>query len=351
MTQKVQLWNITDNRPSKIEESTIDYEQQLEDWLADDISLLDSNLLAIGRQVRTAFGGIIDILCLDREGNTVVVELKKKQAPREVTAQALDYASWVSQLSHEDLAGIAGHKLSNWGSLESSFEDRFEIPLPEILNAEHKSLIVAESMDESTERIVKYLSEQGVPINGATFQHFMDGDGKKILARVFLIEPEEADANARPRSKRVSQTVEGLRNMAYSNGMGELWDHMRDSVRGLFNWITYPESTACDYKFLDGRWRTLFFTHAVPREGAAGLPFFVHATRLSTFSGLDVNQIRDMLPSDSVVADEEARTWRFSSDEERQSAQGFKGQYPSKEDITRFINGLKDAQKNKQSKE
>jgi RecB family endonuclease NucS len=90
IVQKIRLWEITGNRePVEIETSPISFERQLEDWLARDISILDPDLLVIGKQVRTDSGGAIDLLCLDSAGNTVVVELKRGLTPREVTAQAL----------------------------------------------------------------------------------------------------------------------------------------------------------------------------------------------------------------------------------------------------------------------
>jgi len=46
-------------------------------------------------------GGIIDLLCIDESGNLIVVELKRDKTPREVTAQTLDYASWVDSLTSE----------------------------------------------------------------------------------------------------------------------------------------------------------------------------------------------------------------------------------------------------------
>ena len=48
------------------------------------------------------------LLCLDEVGDVVVVELKRDKTPREITAQALDYGSWVKDLSHERIATIAG---------------------------------------------------------------------------------------------------------------------------------------------------------------------------------------------------------------------------------------------------
>ena len=94
--QQVRIWEITADRTlSEIPARYADLEQWIEDWLADDISVLDPSLLVIGRQVRTSFGGAVDLLCMDGDGNLVVVELKRGQTPRDVAAQALEYSSWV----------------------------------------------------------------------------------------------------------------------------------------------------------------------------------------------------------------------------------------------------------------
>ena len=122
--QEVRLWEvICGKRLRKIEESKISLEVQLEDWLAKDISLLDPNLLVIGRQVYTDFGKVMDLLCLDKVGDTVVVELKKGQTPRDTVAQALEYTSWVKDLSHERITEIADEYLSKGGS--SSLAEAF----------------------------------------------------------------------------------------------------------------------------------------------------------------------------------------------------------------------------------
>ena len=53
-----------------------------------------SRVLVIGRQVRTNFGGLIDLLCVDRAGNAVVLERMHDRSPRDTLAQALEYASF-----------------------------------------------------------------------------------------------------------------------------------------------------------------------------------------------------------------------------------------------------------------
>ena len=106
--QQVRLWEVTsDEKLNPIHNDEINLEERLEGWLANDISVLNPNLLVIGSQVQTDFGGRIDLLCLDDNGDTVIVELKKSKTHREVTAQALDYASWVRGLSSDKIISIA----------------------------------------------------------------------------------------------------------------------------------------------------------------------------------------------------------------------------------------------------
>ncbi|RLG19778.1 hypothetical protein DRN74_06385 [Candidatus Micrarchaeota archaeon] len=108
MPQDIRLWAIEKGDSLKeIRRSRLDWEERIEKWLEQDISIVSDDLLVIGRQVETDFGGLIDLLCLDRTGDLVIVELKRDKTPREVTAQALDYASWVKELSSERVTEIA----------------------------------------------------------------------------------------------------------------------------------------------------------------------------------------------------------------------------------------------------
>jgi RecB family endonuclease NucS len=61
-------------------------EKELEDLLCTNIEILNKNWFVIGRQVKTSAGKYNDILCMDRDGDLVIVELKKALIPREVTA-------------------------------------------------------------------------------------------------------------------------------------------------------------------------------------------------------------------------------------------------------------------------
>jgi RecB family endonuclease NucS len=105
--QTIRLWKIDDKKLLEVEKSKLNLEERLEDWIEDNVSIISSNLLVIGRQVKTRYGGLIDVLCIDEKGDIVIVELKRDKTPREITAQVLDYASWVKNLTAEQVQEIA----------------------------------------------------------------------------------------------------------------------------------------------------------------------------------------------------------------------------------------------------
>lgn len=339
--QKIRLWEVSDGKLAEIQGNRIPLEEQLEDWLASDISALDQNLLVIGRQVETDYGGFIDLLCLDSRGDTVVVELKKGKTPREVTAQALDYSSWVRGLSAERLAEIADRYFASENALAPAFQDKFSEELPGELNLGHRSLVVAEEIDASTERIVRYLSDMNVPVNVATVQHFRDKDGREILAQVYLIEPEEAEAKAQSKSNRTTyHRLASLQSKADENGIGELFANLRNGVRGMFRAQT---QTATNLGFVvslaEGRTRTVFIALAKPDDTTRGMEVRIHATRLQSYLGISWDDLRPWLP-ETIEAHDIVRQWSYDP-EERTNAVGYRAFFTSTEEVDRFLDGLR----------
>lgn len=143
----------------------------------------------IGRQVRTPYGKYIDLLSMDEDGNLDVLELKRDRTPRDVVAQVLDYGSWVSKLDRESVIGLANEHLHE--PFEVAFEEVFGVAPPDELNHETQLTIIATELDSSSERIVSYLREFGVPIN-AIFFSYLEDDGRRYLARSWFATTEDA---------------------------------------------------------------------------------------------------------------------------------------------------------------
>jgi hypothetical protein len=155
--------------------------------------------MLIGRQENTGLGGIIDLLAIAPDSTLVLIELKRDKTPRDVVAQSLDYATWVERLQPEDIAAIYS-RFSSGKSLADDFKQRFGLPLDEDnLNSSHQIIIVASSLDDSTERIVSYLSEREIPINVLCFQVFRNGS-EQFVSRAWLLDPVRTQVSvaARP---------------------------------------------------------------------------------------------------------------------------------------------------------
>jgi len=48
----------------------------------------------------------IDLLAMDANGSIITVELNKQKTPRDVVAQAIDYASWFADITDTDIIDI-----------------------------------------------------------------------------------------------------------------------------------------------------------------------------------------------------------------------------------------------------
>ena len=111
--------------------------------LAEDPSMSGVDLLVIGTQVRTGYGGFIDLLALDGDGRVHVLELKRDRTSRDVVAQTLDYGSWVQGLGLDDLEQIYRDHHDDETGLGGAFADRFDSPLPDVVNADQQFTIIA----------------------------------------------------------------------------------------------------------------------------------------------------------------------------------------------------------------
>jgi hypothetical protein len=197
-------------------------EELIETWLARQPDLLGLDILIIGRQVVTDFGGRIDLLGIDTDGDLVIIELKRDRTPREIIAQVLDYASWVSALSTRRVHEIALDHLGR--RLELAFRERFEDGLPQTLNENHTMVIVASAFDASSERIVRYLSEKhDIAINTAFFSVFENND-ETLLATNWLLDQSEVSERSEAKAKA---PWSGLWYVNAGEGPHRSWDDMR----------------------------------------------------------------------------------------------------------------------------
>ncbi len=199
MPFSMKLWQVQGKDLQEINREALNDEQRLEDWVVKDPSILGIDILLVGRQVTTASNGRIDLLAIDDEANLVVLELKRDKTPREIVAQALDYASWVNDLSYDQIETIT--KDFSGQPLAKAFSEHYGFSIPQTVNANHSIIILASELDDSSERIVQYLAEQyGVPINVLFFTFFKTVAGE-FVGRAWLKDPEEIQERKKARNQ------------------------------------------------------------------------------------------------------------------------------------------------------
>ncbi len=94
----------------------------------------------------TDIGGRVDLVAIAPDGSLVLIELKRDRTPREVAAQAIDYASWLEKLEADDIAAMY-ERFSGGRSLSADFQARFGHDLDDdSLNQSHQIIIVASTL-------------------------------------------------------------------------------------------------------------------------------------------------------------------------------------------------------------
>lgn len=167
-------------------------EAVLEDWLESnpDGILEDGRVLIIGRQVRTDLGGFIDLLGVDREGNVVVVELKRDRTPRDVVAQALEYAAFAARLDVDALEGILRVCQQDESlSLADHHREYFGVDESEAVafNKDQHIVIIGQRVTRDIRQSASFLGSKGIYVTCVEFSFFQAAGGGRLLSQEIVV--------------------------------------------------------------------------------------------------------------------------------------------------------------------
>lgn len=228
MPIKQAIWRVAP-QPVALGTTRLISEQTLEDMIVREPAILSNEWMIIGRQEQTGLGGRIDLLAIAPDASLVLIELKRNRTPREIVAQAIDYASWVEHLSTDKISQIF-QRYSGGGSLDVAFQQRFGTKLDEeSLNESHQIVLVAAELDDASERIIKYLNDRDIAINVLFFQVFQHGN-EQLLSRAWLIDPRETQANVSASPTKRSGEKEpwnGEYYVSFGTGESRTWADAR----------------------------------------------------------------------------------------------------------------------------
>jgi hypothetical protein len=175
-------------------------ESMLETWLEKNSTSIieDSALLVIGRQVATNLGSYVDLLALDKKGNTAVIELKRGRTPRETIAQVLEYASWVEDLEYAALEKIFQDYTGDENQSLLDYHKAF-FKLGEegvAFNKDQRIVIVGYKITPEIRQMALFLRKKGIPTTCVEFGYFQNF-AKERLMSVDIVVGKEALASGR----------------------------------------------------------------------------------------------------------------------------------------------------------
>lgn len=212
--------------------TALELEKHLECWLENSPwAIAQEPLLIIGRQTvanTDDYGTIFpDLLGIDKDGNLVIIELKRGRTPREVIAQLLEYAAWANDLSDEKIFDIATsytQSVNSGKDIETLFQDTFEIDEIPSLNQRLRLFVAAEEITPSVSKVCRFLRQvHGVDVNCVQFNIFQTESGEvlvnseSIVGLEDIVAPKKATTSQRwSGEKTVKQVVwEGV--LEYTN--------------------------------------------------------------------------------------------------------------------------------------
>ncbi len=205
MGTEIKTWQIIEGQLVSIDTSLkkegLKEPYDLEPWLASNPEIIASDIVLIGRQVMTK-SGPIDLLGIDKSGNTVIIEIKRDELPRESLAQAIDYASNVAGWSPQQL----GEQCAKY--TKKSFEEVFNDAFPEAdlesinLNDAQRILLVGFSIESALERMIEWLSDSySVNVNAVVLSYVKTTNGDELLTKTSIISEEMEQERQRKQKK------------------------------------------------------------------------------------------------------------------------------------------------------
>lgn len=189
-TKEEKIYVLSDeSKPRITKHISFETENDIEDLLEKNIEILEKNALIIGRQVRTGDGKYIDLLALDKNANTIIIELKKGETPHFTSSQIFDYFSWIKRQKKQQQINEIAEKnhLGKFHTIEQKFNDRFG-NIPNDWNLNQRLIIVGEQIDNKTKQVASDLLEHDFNITCVELNAFDLGQEKIVSIRTIPLE-------------------------------------------------------------------------------------------------------------------------------------------------------------------
>ena len=190
-------------------------EGEIQKYLANSISIIDPNLYVIA----TEFSNFedsrrrIDLFCIDREANFVVIELKRTEDGGHMELQAIRYAAMVSGTKYRNIVDIHKKYLQNSGETGEDGEDRilkfldWQEPKEQDFGTDVKIILVSSDFSVEVTTSVLWLNQRDIDIRCVKIAIQKDGDKQYFDIKQIIPLPEAADFQIKQKEKASEERI------------------------------------------------------------------------------------------------------------------------------------------------
>lgn len=269
---RIATWSISQGKPVRLSTATEVLEEQLEDWIAAEPSLLDHGLRLLARQPRFDGGRLrADLVGVNAAGALVVIEIKATKIYRETVGQALDYAGKLRDMPDEELKQSLERAALDSANIE---DERFDEAPREV-----EVVVVGIGEDLGAVRISEYLQSFDVPLRSVSFDVVRAGK-ELVLVREEDKTTQTNPAGIQPR-KNVDEILERITSSA-----------IRRSARGFLESVEELGIALRPYKYsvmlAPPQNRTRYLANLYINNGVPQIT--ISANALVEFFGFDENK-------------------------------------------------------------
>lgn len=212
------IYRLTENKIVELTQTTfaserIDEARDLQKFIINSIDTIEKELLVISSE----FGNWedskrrIDILCIDKEANLVVVELKRTEDGGHMELQSIRYAAMVANMTFENAVEAYEYyikknniKIDNASQSLLDFLEWDEI-IEEEFALEVRIILVAANFSKEITTSVLWLIDRGVDIKCIKLKPQKDGNQLYIDIQQIIPLPEAEDYQVKIREKAAEQ--------------------------------------------------------------------------------------------------------------------------------------------------
>jgi hypothetical protein len=231
--------------------------QDLEKWVEHYPEILGEELLIVTTEYDKfdKTNERLDLLAIDKDGNLVVIELKRDDSGKNVDLQAIKYAAYCSTLTFNEVVKLYQRYLvkTDRSMTEAIARDRIigfiENDEFEELSDRPRIIIVSKSYRPEVTASVIWLRKFGMDITCIKLTPFeLDNDVIAFESTILIPLPEAKDFIIESEKKESIEHAQTLTQQAYIDFYNELIEKLNKVLPGQY---PYPKPKAC-YQILTG---------------------------------------------------------------------------------------------------